>query len=177
VPPYRLPTPKGWEVERFPIPIGFAPQIPYRGVEDVRFAPGWGDEKSPQYWSYAYLWWLEDDPKIDVATLEKHLTAYYEGLVGSNITERNIPAGKVIPTRVQLKSTRADPDDAATYGGTVIMLDYMAQRPMTLNCRVGVRRCKVPGRTAVFIELSPQPPGHVVWRDLRGLKKGFTCSE
>jgi hypothetical protein len=78
-------------------------------VEDVRFASGWDDEKSPQYWSYAYLWWLEDDPKIDAATLEKHLTAYYEGLVGRNLTGRNIPAGKVIPTRVQLKSTRADP--------------------------------------------------------------------
>jgi hypothetical protein len=177
VPPYRLPTPKGWEVERFPIPIGFAPQIPYRGVEDVRFAPGWGDEKSPQYWSYAYLWWLEDDPTIDAATLEKHLTAYYEGLVDRNITQRNIPAGKIIATRVQLKSTKADPDDAATYQGTVAMLDYMAQQPMTLNCRVGVRRCGGQGRTVAFFELSPQPVGHAVWSDLRGLKKGFACKE
>jgi pimeloyl-ACP methyl ester carboxylesterase len=177
VPPYRLPTPKGWEVERFPIPISFAPQIPYRGVEDVRFAPGWGDEKSPQYWSYAYLWWLEDDPKIDAAALEKHLTAYYEGLVGSNVTVRNIPADKVVATRVQLKSTRVDPDDAATYQGTVTMLDYMAQRPVTLHCRVGVRRCEAAGRTVVFFELSPQPLEHAVWNDLRGLKKGFACAE
>jgi pimeloyl-ACP methyl ester carboxylesterase len=177
VPPYRLPTPEGWEVERFPIPIGFAPQIPYRGVEDVRFAPGWDDEKSPQYWSYAFLWWLEDDPKIDAATLERHLTAYYEGLVGRNITGRNIPAAKVVATRVQLKSTRADPGDVATYGGTVTMLDYMAGRPVTLHCRVGVRRCAVQGRTAVFFELSPQPAGHAVWNDLERLKKGFDCGE
>ena len=177
VAPYRLPSPKGWEVERFPIPIDFAPQIPYRGVEEVRFAPGWGEEKSADYWSYAYLWWLEGDPKIDAAALEKHLTAYYQGLVGSNITRRKIPADKLVPTRVQLKSTKADPDDAATYAGTVAMLDYMALRPMTLNCRVGVRRCGEQGRTAVFVELSPQPAGHAVWADMKTIKRGFSCTE
>ncbi|MBD0258271.1 MAG: hypothetical protein ICV83_21365, partial [Cytophagales bacterium] len=59
----------------------------------------------------------------------------------------------------------------------ITMLDYMAQRPMTLYCRVGVQRCAVQGRTAVFFELSPQPAGHAVWSDLRGLKKGFACTE
>jgi hypothetical protein len=48
---------------------------------------------------------------------------------------------------------------------------------MTLNCRVGVRRCGGQGRTVAFFELSPQPVGHAVWSDLRGLKKGFACGE
>ncbi|MDP1813352.1 MAG: hypothetical protein Q8K92_02780, partial [Leadbetterella sp.] len=35
--PYTLDLPKDWKVERFLIPIAFAPQISYRGVEDIRF--------------------------------------------------------------------------------------------------------------------------------------------
>ncbi len=175
--PYHLPTPEGWEVERFPIPISFAPQIPYNGVEDVRFTPGWGDEKSEQYWSYAYLWWLEGEQKIDAATLEKYLTYYYEGLVGRNITGRKIPAAKVVPTAVKLKSMKAVPGDRGSYTGTITMLDYMAQKPITLNCRVGVSSCKDQNHTAVFIELSPQPYAHPVWQDMGKIKKGFTCED
>ncbi|MGL6267834.1 MAG: hypothetical protein ACRC2O_07895, partial [Chitinophagaceae bacterium] len=59
--PYTLPVPKDWTIERFPIPISFAPQIPYRGVEDIRFTPGWGKKISEEYWSYAFLWYLEGE--------------------------------------------------------------------------------------------------------------------
>jgi hypothetical protein len=38
--PYTLPLPKDWTIERFLIPISFAPEIPYTGVEDIRFSPG-----------------------------------------------------------------------------------------------------------------------------------------
>ena len=37
---YSLPTPKGWTIEQFPIPISFARSIKYKGVEEIRFAPG-----------------------------------------------------------------------------------------------------------------------------------------
>src|SRR4051812_6700953 len=65
VPPYALTAPEGWGVERFAIPIEFAPSIPYKGVEDIRFAPGWSDAKSNEYWTYAFLWYLDGKPAID----------------------------------------------------------------------------------------------------------------
>jgi len=37
--PYSLGL-DGWGIERFSIPIDFAPKIPYKGVEDVRFTVG-----------------------------------------------------------------------------------------------------------------------------------------
>ena len=43
--PYVLDTLKGWDVERFLIPISFAPSIPYKGIEDIRFAPGWAKKQ------------------------------------------------------------------------------------------------------------------------------------
>jgi len=47
--PYNLNIPEGWDVERFLIPIEFAPQIPYEGIEDIRFTPGWGNVNSKEY--------------------------------------------------------------------------------------------------------------------------------
>jgi hypothetical protein len=77
--PYSLPVPKEWAIERFLIPIGFAPQIPYKGVEDIRFAPGWAKVKSEDYWSYAFLWYLDGDVNMDCKILESNLKAYYTG--------------------------------------------------------------------------------------------------
>lgn len=119
-PAYNLLIPKGWEIERFLIPIEFAPQIAYKGVEDIRFAPGWGEEKSEQYWSYA--------------------------------------------------------DDLGTYTGTISMLDYMAQRPITLNCLVHVKSCKSQNRTVVLIEVSPKPFSHAIWNAFNKIKESFECT-
>ena len=79
--PYHLPIPKGWTIERFLIPISFAPQISYKGVEDIRFTPGWGDIKSEEYWTYAFLWYLDGSPKTDANIIAANLKAYYTGLV------------------------------------------------------------------------------------------------
>lgn len=174
-PPYVLSTPKGWTEERFSIPIDFAPQIKYKGVEDVRFAPGWGDAKSEQYWSYAYLWWLEGSQAIDAAILQKHLKAYYEGLVARNIKEQNIPADKIVPTLVTAKNVKTSAGDIGTFTGTIRMLDYMTQKPITFNYMAHVKSCNAQSNTAVFIEISPQPFNHSIWIALNQLKNRFEC--
>src|SRR5215471_14982261 len=63
--PYFLPTPQGWTSEIIPFPIEFAPSINYSGVEDLRFTAGWGNAQTDEYWSYAFLWWLEGSPEIN----------------------------------------------------------------------------------------------------------------
>src|SRR5829696_1417230 len=70
--PYYLSIPKDWTIERFLIPIAFAPQIPYKGVEDIRFTPGWAKAKSEDYWSYAFLWYLDGEVKTDAKTLDNN---------------------------------------------------------------------------------------------------------
>src|ERR1043165_6206745 len=72
---YNLPTPEGWGVERFPIPINFAPEIPYQGIEDIRFTPGWAKVKSAEYWSYAFLWYLEGDIETCPGSINNDLKA------------------------------------------------------------------------------------------------------
>ena len=72
-PPYSLDFPIGWGIERFLIPISFAPKIPYKGVEDIRFTPGWGKAESADYWSYVFLWYLDGQQKITAKIVENNL--------------------------------------------------------------------------------------------------------
>ena len=176
-PPYTLLIPPGWTTERFPIPIDFAPQIPYKGVEDLRFTPGWSKRASEDYWSYVYLWWLEGNPTINATRLQEYLTAYYTGLVARNSTNKPILSGKITPTTTILKKLKTTVGGSEQYGGTVTMFDYMSQSPITLHCLIHVLPCKEQNRTAVFFELSPQPVEHAVWQKLHALQTQFSCTK
>lgn len=173
VQPFKLPIPGGWTTEEFSLPPDFAPTFTYRGVEEIRFHPGWGDSTSKGYWSYAYLWWLDGAPEVTEAVLTQNLTAYYDGLVGRNITSRKIPAAKVIPTVVAIKKAKLKGSDKATFTGTVKMLDYMTRRPMVLNAVIHLKDAGKRTKTAVIIEVSPQAVGGEVWKLLDQVPEGF----
>jgi hypothetical protein len=176
-PPYTLNFPKGWGVERFLIPIEFAPQIPYKGVEDIRFTPGWGSIKSDEYWTYAFLWYLDDKQKTNAKIVEKNLKAYYTGLVGRNIVPRKIPADKLIPVKTEIKKAKAEKGDLKTFRGRIYMLDYMEQKPITLNCIVHVKSCSGQNKTFIFNEISPKPYRDNIWLSLNQLWTDFNCDK
>jgi hypothetical protein len=166
VAPYDLEKPAGWTEERFSLPPDFAPKITYKGVEELRFSPGWGDIKSEEHWAYSFLWWLEGTPKIDAEILQANLNAYYTGLVERNITTRKIPANKVVPVNSVVKKIKTNSNDLGTYSGTISMLDYHTQEPMILNCIIHLKDSKAKNRTAIYFEVSPKPFSHIVWKKL-----------
>jgi hypothetical protein len=172
---FDLPVPARWTVETFPIPIEFAPQIPYSGEEHLRFSPGWGDTTSEQLWTYSFLWWIDSEPKIDGDTLSMHLNAYYSGLVGRNVVKRKIGASLVVPTTASFKEVATNKGDAKTFEGNVRMLDYLSVRPMTLNVKVHVIPCTQAGHLALLFLVSPHPKGHVLWNELNSIYEGFRC--
>ena len=105
--PYVLDTIKGWGIERFLIPIGFAPSIPYKGVEDIRFTPGWAKRTTNEYWSYAFLWYLDGAPVFDARTIENNLKAYYTGLIKVNTDSSKI-ADKLFPVTSSINSRNTE---------------------------------------------------------------------
>lgn len=177
VAPYSLAIPGGWDVERFLIPISFAPQIPYNGVEDIRFMPAWGNAQSNEYWSYAFLWYLNDTPMLNARTIENNLKYYYTGLISSNIERSKVPVDKIIATETRFKETELVIGDSETFQGTVYMFDYMAKKPIMLNCIVHVKTCQGPDKTFVFYEISPKPYTDNVWLKLNQLWEDFDCKK
>jgi len=175
--PYELPIPKNWTIERFLVPISFAPQIPYKGVEDIRFTPGWGNVKSDDYWTYAFLWYLDGRPKTDERIIAENLKAYYTGLIKVNTDSARAATEKPMPVTTSFKKTATDKGDLETYTGSIEMLDYMQRKPITLNCIVHLKFCAEENKTILFYELSPKPFTHNNWLALNQLWSGFNCKK
>lgn len=56
-----------WQAETFALPPAFAPELP-AGAESLRFAPGWRDPSAENFWSYAFVMWI-DEPAPDAARI------------------------------------------------------------------------------------------------------------
>jgi hypothetical protein len=80
-PPTPWPVPDGWKHELIAFPLGFAPSLAHAGVEEIRFAPGFFQPAAPGYWSYAFVWRLDDVAAFDGTTVAAELTTYFRGLV------------------------------------------------------------------------------------------------
>jgi hypothetical protein len=176
--PYKFGIPDGWRREPYSLPPSFAPEFALKGIEELRLPPGWGVAGSPEYWSPAYLWWLNGGQKVDAASLQENIRAYFAGLVvnGGGPVKHDIPADKMVTTKVEIRAIKTEPDDVSTYAGTVDMLDYMAMKPMRLNFLAHIKDCGDPGHIPVFMELSPKPYDDAIWGELKQMKKRFTLN-
>src|SRR5690349_11958756 len=88
---FTINAPQDWKPETIPFPLGFAPEIPYQGFEELRFAPGMFKRESASYFSYFFFWSLQGKPEIGKETLARDLTKYFQGLCrevgkGRNLT-------------------------------------------------------------------------------------------
>ena len=164
------PVPAGWNHETIPFPLGFAPQLPYRGVEVLRFAPGWSKPDQTGYWSYTFVWWLTEKPVFDAATLEGALTIYFRGLsqaVGEGrfqIAPNLFGAELVLDSPAQRLTGQIRTMDAFTTG-----------LPLTLNVVIESRECVKAGRHAITFTLSPRPRTDPIWQDLQSTARSLVC--
>jgi hypothetical protein len=176
-PVYKLPIPERWSTEQFSLPPDFAKDITFKGVEDLRFFPGWGNPTSEEHWSYAYLWWLDGRVDINAISLQDNLKTLYTGLVARNIVPRKIPREKLFPVEVKIQNIKTAPGDLKTFEGTIHMLDYITQIPMTLNVRIHFKDCADKNHSTLLFEVSPKPFDHSNWQKLEKLNSDFECNK
>ena len=174
-PGYTLPQPEKWGKEKIPFPIEFAPSIPFKGMEEIRFAPGWGNNKSEDYWSYTFVWFVEGAPVINQDSLKKYLTQYYTGLYFAN--QKESPTGDRNFTHVQATKIAAANADIETYQLKIATVDFLSKQALPLNGRIHVRRYPAVNRTALLIEISPKDYKHPVWEGLDGIVDGFKVGD
>ena len=174
---YSLPLPDKWTKEVFSIPISFAPEINYKGHEEIRFAPGWGDSTKNDYWTYAFLWCIDADPNISNSIVENNLKYYYNGLVRSNSQQFHISNSKMNITETSFVKVASENGDLQTFKGTIKMVDYMRVQPQILNSIVHLKFCSAVNKYMLFHEISPRPFTDPVWTDLNKLWNGFECGK
>ena len=64
-------VPTGWHKEVSNEPGVNSPHFPLKGIKDLRLPPGLPMAASEEYWSAAYLFWLDRGQKIDAHILQK----------------------------------------------------------------------------------------------------------
>ncbi|WP_395377331.1 hypothetical protein [Marinicella sp. W31] len=156
-----LTAPQGWRKERIGFPLGFAPTLPYTGFEDIRFAPGWSDEKAEDFWSYVFVWYVDHDPQLNTASLQRHVKLYFDGLMETSDAQVVI-------------SSNSDPVD---YVGHVVAKDaFFTQDKMQLNFTVRISECAAQQKYLVLFRLSPQKPQHAIWQALNQVEPTIDCA-
>lgn len=178
--PYKLPTPKGWSKETIPLPPAFAKDMTWKGTEELRFAPGMFKADAKDFFSYSLLFWLPDDQKIDVKTLEKELLEYYRGLAKAVFQSKKSDVD-VSTFTLTIKDAKEKPGNRA--GGEVVAA-YIAElkwtepfatgKPQSLRIEIQTWHSDKEKHHCVFICASPQPETAEVWKTLLEIRNGCT---
>ena len=169
--PFTLPVPDGWRTETIPFPLEFAPELPYVGLEELRFAPGMFEEESEEFWTYVFVWWVQADAPTELDVLARHLEDYYRGLAVAVAESRDSEVGD------SAFSVSLLAGNGNGFTGTAETLDaFVTQEQVHLNLRGDTLDCLAQDRRMFFFALSPQPEEHPVWEQLAAIRDGFRCS-
>lgn len=163
------PVPAGFRPETMTFPLDFAPELPYAGVEEIRFMPGFFDPKARGYWSYVFAWEL-DAPVPAAAALERDLEAYFFGL------SRAVLEGKREVAKTDFRVSLAPAQAKGTMRGTIHTIDaFTTQSAVDLQVEARTFDC---GPKHVFVvATSPRATSDGVWTDLRACADALKCVE
>jgi hypothetical protein len=150
VPRFTWPVPDGWRSETIPFPLGFAPDIPHRGVEELRFAPDFFKSEAPGYWTYAFAWVVTGESPLDLPTLTRELTAYFRGLTAAVAgSKKDLPPLDVDRIQARLGSGGR---------GSVLTFDAFGDgRQIDLDIAVTVQTCGAGKAVLVSAVRTGQP--------------------
>ena len=168
-PAFHWPVPEGWRSETIPFPLAFAPELPYRGVEELRFGPRFFDPSSETYFSYSFVWLVEPTERAGESftadTLARDLDVYFTGLARA-------VAPKTFDPNVH--HVRIEPMKGGTYRGVVETVDAFGDgRALTLAVEGEPVLCGA--RRGVLLSLSPHTLGDAVWTALTEHRHSFEC--
>ena len=173
--PFYLPTPEGWRTETIPFPLGFAPELDYEGLEELRFSPGMFKEIKVDFWSYAFIWWVPEETHFDTERLQTDLESYFRGLTTAVAEARDFDPGEP-DFDVQLESVESSAPGHDQWEGTVLAYDvFTTHKPIRLKTRIDIVPCPSQGHVAVFFQFSPQPRRSRIWEVMDDMRQGFRC--
>jgi hypothetical protein len=175
---FSLVTPPGWTQEDYNFPLDFAKDLPYKGYEEARFSPFWGNGTNNEFWAYVIIWRLTDAPEFNEKTIGQALGRYYTGLARKSRPGRNIPVDSASLAKVAVTKTKTDPADDATYKASANIFDAnITMSRVDINLKIHQMSCKNGKATVILYEISPKSYSNSVWQTLDTIKSQFKCAD
>jgi hypothetical protein len=167
-----LEAPEDWGSEIIPFPLSFAESIPFKGFEELRFAPGWSDSESPQFWSYAFVWYIDMESPMTVDMLSTRFNAYYDGLMGTN----GNPADTASNGEILDQTSTVFEQTEEGFSGEMRVYDaFHTFDYLTLNIIVQEMMCHDDNKQMIFCTISPKDFNHEVWADFDAVQWTVEC--
>ena len=135
--------------------------------------PGFSSPTAPDFWSYDFVWWLDEPPPFDAASLAMSLTTYFRGLA----TEVGGSKYHLDPARNRAVLISVPASTPPRLTGQVFTYDpFVTGLPITLNVEMELRTCPGTRQTAIVVALSPKDTSDSVWKDLRATAGTVVCN-
>ncbi|GAA5190074.1 hypothetical protein [Ferrimonas gelatinilytica] len=83
-----LPQPSNWRGERLLLPPPFAPELPFQGAVELRFAPGMYDPAAEDFLTLLFVFELVRRKGLTADAVEQLLLGYYRGLCRTVSTQQ-----------------------------------------------------------------------------------------
>ncbi len=160
-------TDSTWGKEIIQIPFWFAPEIAYKGVEDIRFASGWENIDSDGFWTLAFAWDINLEKKPDAAFFEDSLKLYLDGLMKVVNEDSTLVIPKTHVSLIKAKSQKG----VTTFTGTLKTYDaFTTKDVITLNVIIESYYCEKLKKYIPLFKMSPKAFKHIFWKELDSIK-------
>jgi hypothetical protein len=170
-----IKAPKDWSSESFALPPSFATDFAMSGAEEVRFAPGWDNPASAQFWTYTFAWYLDGDARLTRQRLEKLVEDYFSGLTKSVGRDNGIAPEKIVAAKAQF-ATRQSSTFQENFRGTVTLLDvFFTRQQIKLNAEVKGNYCPEIDKHLIVFSFSPKAFQDDVWKAFDNVQVPQDC--
>ncbi|MEL6304328.1 MAG: hypothetical protein AAGL29_07960 [Bacteroidota bacterium] len=166
-----LNSPEGWRSEQISFPLSFAPDIDFTGFEDIRFAPGWSNMESEAFWTYHFVWYIDQNDPMTETSLTKIMEDYYDGLMLVVSKSEENPEGNLPEKTLCLfmKTEKGFTGKARVYDA------FFSKKTILLNFKVKEFFCDKTKKQVVAFDISPQPFEHSVWKQFDAVQLIAKC--
>lgn len=167
---YYVPTPENWQTEIFTFPLRFAPDIPFTGKEEAHFPRNWRNIDHDEFWSYFYVWNINDTTHWTAENVSSYLSTYFDGLMHVVNRDKTVDLPKTIG---KFTST-----GISAFSGTLDIYDaFVTNEIMTLHAKVNQYICPNNESSTVFFMFSPKPSDHAIWQEMvEYIPSTFQCN-
>jgi hypothetical protein len=176
----KLAAPEGWGGETIELPPGFAPDMKWKGSEQIRFAPGMMKPESDSFFCYAFVFELEPKPGLTEAVLKDEFLKYYRGLCKA-VLNGKLPDVDPSEFTLDLQRVKTDgesssdekaADKPASYTGILNWVEpFATKKPQKLNLEI--RTWARDERNYIFVCVSPQVPEAAIWKQLHRIRDDY----
>ncbi len=177
---FHWETGPGWFGERIQLPPSFAPEMDWKGMEEIRFAPGMFKSDRPDFFSYALVFSLTSDADLSPDALRKQILLYYKGL-SSRVSAgkgRKVDVSKfsveLLPANDLSETTPKQAVKASAYLASLQWIEPFATgKPQKLHLEIHAWKDKERKRSYVFFCASPQAPDAPIRKTLQNIRATF----